>query len=156
LYLLAATYAHHAALQRVEKFVQRENLQAEAVGALPFPPSLFHWDGLVLTARGVYEFRMDLSDGHAAHSDPDVLQHTYYPDAPSNIDIDLAGTLPAVKTFFWFARFPVTRFHKEGTDGIVEFSDMRFPPIRKDRPASFTYRVRLSKEGEVLSQGWLK
>jgi hypothetical protein len=38
----------------------------------------------------------------------------------------------------------------------VEFSDMRFPPIRKGRPASFTYRVRFGPGGNVLSQGWAK
>ncbi len=61
-YLLAATYAHHVALQRVEQFAASKNLQVEALGALPFPPSLWRWDGLIRTPRGVYEFRMDLSD----------------------------------------------------------------------------------------------
>ena len=56
----------------------------------------------------------------------------------------------------WFARFPVTRFHKEGSDAIVEISDLRFPHIRPDRPASFTYRVRFGVTGNVLAQGWVK
>jgi membrane-bound metal-dependent hydrolase YbcI (DUF457 family) len=163
LYLLAATYAHHVALQRVEQFAHRENIQVDAIAALPFPPSLWHWDGLVRSARGVYEMRMDLGEGllnkglfNASYSDPEVIQHTYYLDAFPNAFIDEARALPEVKTIFWFARFPVTRFHKEGTDAIVEFSDLRFPQIRKDRPASFTYRVRFSKEGNLLSQGWVR
>lgn len=163
LFLLSATYAHHIALQRVEQFAQRENLQVDAIAALPFPPSLWHWDGLVRSPRGVYEIHMDLSDGllskglfNKSYSDPEVIQHTYYLDAFPNAFIDEARALPEVKTVFWFARFPVTRFHTEGTDAIVEFSDLRFPQIRKDRPPSFTYRVRFSKEGQLLSQGWVR
>jgi membrane-bound metal-dependent hydrolase YbcI (DUF457 family) len=163
MYLLAATYAHHVALQRTEEFAKRANVQVDSIGALPLPPSLWHWDGLIRSPRGVYEMRMDLSEGlldkglfNSSYSDPDVIQHTYYVDAPPNQYIDQARSMPAVKTLFWFARFPVTRFHKEGADAIVEFSDQRFPQIRKDRPASFGYRIRFSKDGEVLSQGWVR
>jgi membrane-bound metal-dependent hydrolase YbcI (DUF457 family) len=162
-YLLAATFAHHVALRRIEEFAKRENVQVERIGALPLPPSFWHWDGLVSGPRGVYELNMDLSEGflskglyNSSYSDPDVIQHKYYPDAFPNLFIDLARTLPEVQKVLWFARFPVTRFHKEGTAAIVEFSDLRFPQIRKDRPASFTYRVCFSPQGEVLSQGWAK
>jgi len=162
-YLLGATYAHHIALQRVQEFARRSNIRVDAIGALPLPPSLWHWDGLVRSSHGNYELRMDLSEGfaskgffNASYSDPEIIQHTYYPDAQPNIFIDEARRLPEVQTVFWFYRFPVTRFHEEGTNAIVEFSDLRFPQIRKDRPASFTYRVRFSKDGKVLSQGWVR
>jgi hypothetical protein len=48
----------------------------------------------------------------------------------------------------------VTQFHKEGVDAVVEISDKRFPQIRPDRPAAFTYRVRFGSSGQVVSQGW--
>jgi len=54
----------------------------------------------------------------------------------------------------WFARFPVTRFHKEGSEAVVDFVDLRFPQIRRDRAPSFQYRVRFSRDGAVLSEGW--
>lgn len=162
-YLLAAAFAHHIAFQRIEEFARRENVQVESIGALPLPPSLWHWDGLIRAPRGVYEVRMDLSDGlfergslDAGSSHPELLQHNYYPDAFSNSFIDVARNLPEVQKVLWFARFPVTRFHKEGDEAIVEFSDLRFPQVRKDRPASFTYRIRFSPNKEVLSQGWVR
>ena len=37
---------------------------------------------------------------------------------------------------------------------VVEITDIRFMPIRHDRPAAFTYRVRFGSDGNVLSQGW--
>ncbi|HEX8871525.1 MAG TPA: hypothetical protein VF758_02090, partial [Candidatus Acidoferrum sp.] len=87
---------------------------------------------------------------------PGELEHTYYPDAFPNAFIEEARHLPEVQKVLWFARFPVTRFHKEGAEAVVEFSDLRFAKIRPDRPTSFTYRVRLGGDGRVLSQGWVR
>jgi len=162
-YLLAATYAHHQALDRIRKIAVTENIEVQSIAALPFPPSLWHWDGLISAPRGVYEVRMDLSDSlftsSAASGDPPpgaAIVHTYYPDAPTNSFIEKARTLPEVQEFFRFARFPVTRFHKEGSEAVIEFLDVRFPQMRRERPPSFEYRVRFSAGGEVLSQGWAK
>ncbi len=162
-YMLAATFAHHQALAGTRKFAAQQNIEAQSIAALPFPPSLWHWDGLVLAPRGVYEVRMDLSDallsGFGKDSDPVAaapIVHTYYPDAPSNEFIEKARQLPPVQKLFWFARFPVTRFHKEGSEAVVEFLDVRFPQIRRDRPPSFGYRVRFSATGAVVAAGWIK
>jgi membrane-bound metal-dependent hydrolase YbcI (DUF457 family) len=162
-YIGAAAYAHHAALQGLDKFSSSLHLDVQSRGALPFPPSLWHWDGLVLTPHGVYELRMDLGGGstevQAASASPDAdasLSYRFYPDAAPNPYIEAAKRLPEVRTVLWFARFPVTRFHQEGADAIVEISDLRFPQMRPDRPASFTYRVRLAADQTVLSQGWVR
>ena len=152
LYLAAALFAHRIALERVKKFAALFQLKAESLGALPFPPSLWHWDGLVNTSRGVYEVRLDLSE-----PSPDVsIEHRYYPDAFPNKYIDAARRLPDVQTVLWFARFPVTRFHKEGSNAIVEFSDARFPQMRRDRPTGFTYQVKMDEFGKVISAGWAR
>jgi membrane-bound metal-dependent hydrolase YbcI (DUF457 family) len=161
-YIGTAAYAHHIALERVDKFSSSLHLEAQSRGALPFPPSLWRWDGLVLTPRGVYELRMDLSgestevQAASANADADSLNYRFYPDAAPNPYIEAAKRLPEVQTVLWFARFPVTRFHKEGGDAIVEISDLRFPQMRPDRPPSFTYRVRFAPDQTVLSQGWIK
>src|SRR6266436_838737 len=156
IYVACAIYAHHIALARIQKFAELYPLQVESIGALPLPPSLWRWDGLVRTARGVYELRMDLSDRPASDAELITLEHHYYPDAPPNSFIEAAKRLPEVQKVLWFSRFPVTRFHKEGEVAVVEISDIRFAPVRRDRPASFTYRVRFSLDGSVLSQGWVR
>ena len=165
-YIALAIYAHHAALVRVDDFASRLRLEVQSRGALPFPPSLLNWDGLVLTPRGVYEMRMDLSGGpataQAASTTADTttertaLTYRFYPDAPENSYIEAARRLPEVQKVLWFSRFPVTRFRKEGEQAVVEISDLRFPQIRPDRPASFTYRVRFDAGGTVLSRGWVR
>ncbi len=110
------------------------SFQVESLGALPLPPSLWHWDGLVNTPHGVYEVRLDLSE----RPDLAAIEHRYYPDAIPNQYIDAAKRLPEVQKVLWFSRFPVTRFHKEGNAAVVEFFDARFSSIRRDRPTSFT------------------
>jgi membrane-bound metal-dependent hydrolase YbcI (DUF457 family) len=161
-YVALAVYLHHNALARVDKFASLLRLDVQARGALPFPPSVLNWDGLVLTPRGVYEMRMDLGGepgtARAASSAdaPSELSYRFYPDAPENSYIDAAKRLPEVQKVLWFSRFPVTRFRKEGDQAIVEISDLRFAPFRPDRPSSFTYQVRFDLNGKVISQGWLK
>ena len=153
-YIALTFFAHRAALARIEKFAVLDHLQVESIGALPLPPSLWHWDGLVRTQRGVYELRMDLSDKSAKDGDVLALEHRYFPDAPPNSYIEAARRLPEVQKVFWFSRFPVTRFHKEGEEAIVEVSDLRFSRMVSSRPAAFTYEVRFGADGNVVSQGW--
>jgi membrane-bound metal-dependent hydrolase YbcI (DUF457 family) len=152
LYLATAFYAHRAAIDRVEKFASLFQLQPEALGALPLPPSLWHWDGLVSTPHGVYETRLDLSE----HAPLSSIEHRYYPDAVPNQYINAAKRLPEVQKVLWFSRFPVTRFRMDGSDAIVEIHDARFPQVRSDRPASFTYRVKMDASANVISQGWAR
>jgi membrane-bound metal-dependent hydrolase YbcI (DUF457 family) len=152
LYLSAACYAHRAALERVEKFAELYQLQVESLGALPLPPSLWHWDGLVNTPHGVYEVRLDLSERPYLAA----IEHRYYPDAGPNRYIDAAKRLSEVQKVLWFSRFPVTRFHKEGNVAVVEFFDARFSSMRRDRSASFTYRVKMDEAGQVISKGWAR
>ncbi len=163
-YIGLTVYAHHIALERVRNFVAFEHIQPESLGALPFPPSLLSWDGLVRTSRGVYEMRIDLSKkssfsapaapGASDPADPPI-EYKYFPDAPQNLWIARAKALPEVQKVLWFGRFPVTQFHIENGVPIVEISDLRFAKIRPDRPNSFTYQVRFDTSGKVISQGWL-
>lgn len=161
-YIGAAVFAHHAALSRVKNFSTLQKLEITSMGALPFPPSLWRWDGLVRTPRGVYELRMDLSqkspyESRAANPAEQLpLEYRFYPEAYPNVFIEAAKELPAVQKVLWFDRFPVTRFHQEGGDAVVEFCDMRFPQTRRGHAAPFTYRVCIGPGGNVLEQGWQK
>lgn len=183
LYIGAAYFAHNAAFARLQRFAEAQHIEARAMAAFPLPPSIFHWDGLILGPRGVYETHINFGDlsgdadanrtivsmadlrspANAQTPTADLsraqqlppIEYSYFPDAPSNQFIEAAKHLPQVETFFWFARFPVTRFHKEGADSLVEYYDARFP--HRDRGASpFTYQVRFDANGAVLSHGWKK
>jgi membrane-bound metal-dependent hydrolase YbcI (DUF457 family) len=159
-YLALTIVAHHQAFERTKKFAAFQQAQVESIGALPLPPSVLNWDGLIRTPRGVYELRIDLSQpagisgADSAGASQASFTYKYFPDASMNSFIQRARQLPEVQKVLWFDRFPVTRFHKEGTGAVVEILELRFPPIRPDRPPSFTYRVRFDASGNVISQGW--
>jgi len=158
-YVLAATLAHRAAFERVKQFAAQQNLEVQTIGALPLPPTLWHWDGLVRAPHGVYEIRLDLTDAllnKSGAANGEVITRTFYPDAPPNEYIAVARQLPEVQKVLWFDRFPVTQFHKEGGDAVVEISDKRFAQIQRDRPGAFTYRVVFSADGKAISQGWVR
>lgn len=170
-YLGLAVLAHHSALSRVKNFATLQKLDVQSIGALPFPPSLWRWDGLVHTPGGVYETRVDLSQKspfeipagtnpaeHSTDTQPErpAIEYRFYPEANPNVYIEAAKELPQVQKVLRFDRFPVTRYHEEAGEPVVEFSDMRFPQIRRGRTPSFTYRVRFGPGGNVLEQGWSK
>ncbi|HEY2352745.1 MAG TPA: hypothetical protein VGH83_09545, partial [Candidatus Acidoferrum sp.] len=162
-YLALAVLAHHAALSRVKNFAAMQKLEVESLGALPMPPSLWRWDGLVSTPRGVYEVKMDLTQKSAFAAEPSAnlgdrppIEYRFYPEAYPNVYIEAAKELPAVKKVLRFDRFPVTHFHEENGEPIVEFSDARFAQIHTGHAAPFTYRVRFGPGGNVLEQGWEK
>ena len=155
-YVALTFFAHRVALGRIQRFAQADQLEVQSIGALPLPPSLWHWDGLVRAPRGVYELRMDLSERSVKPGELLALEHRYYPDAPSNSFIEAAKRLPEVQKVFWFARFPVTRFRQEGHDAVVEISDIRFRREGSRMPPAFTYRVRFAPDGSVLSKGWAR
>src|SRR5260370_32327818 len=106
IYVAFTVYAHHVALARVQKFAELEQLHVESIGALPFPPSLWHWDGLVRTERGVYELRMDLTERPASDEELLALEHRYYPDAFPNSYIEAAKPFPHIQKVPCFSPFP--------------------------------------------------
>lgn len=163
-YIGLTAVAHHKALERVKRFAEFQGVKPVVIGALPLPPSVWSWDGLIRTQRGVYEMRMDLSqpsgipasEAEASAAAEMPLTYNFFPDAPANNWIQQARRLPEVQKVLWFDRFPVTRFYKDGDGAVVEILDLRFAKVRPDRPASFTYRVRFDAAGNVLEQGWVR
>lgn len=163
-YIGLTVVAHRKALERVKGFAEFQGVKPVAIGALPLPPSLWNWNGLIRTQRGVYEMRMDLSqpsgipesEAEASAAAKVPLTYNFFPDAPANNWIQQARQLPEVQKVLWFDRFPVTRFYQEGDEAVVEILDLRFAKVRPDRPASFTYRVRFNAAGSVLEQGWVR
>jgi membrane-bound metal-dependent hydrolase YbcI (DUF457 family) len=163
-YFGAVAVAHRTALARVRDFAANEHLEVQSLAALPLPPSLWHWDGLIRTPRGVYELRVDLSNhltgrlagASGGTADPnDALEYSYYPDAPDNLRIEEARQLREVRKVFQFTRFPVTRFRMAGGAAIVEIVDLRFRSPLRGGPSPFTYSVRFDAAGHVVSLGWV-
>jgi hypothetical protein len=147
-YLLTCATAHHAALERVRGFADSEGLAPINEAAIPLPPSLLHWDGMIRTAQGVYHSRFSLADAQ-----PKAF--TFLADSPPGPVLEEALALPEVQTYLWFARFPVIRTRVENGLGIVEFLDVRFSMRRDQTAPPFTFRVIMDPKGRLLEYDWV-
>jgi membrane-bound metal-dependent hydrolase YbcI (DUF457 family) len=148
-YVFACGVAHTAAMRRVQDFAARNHISAERLGALPLPPSLLDWGGVIRAPDGVYASRFDLRDS----TEP---QFSFTGDSPQTSYTARAVGLPEVRLYWNFARFPVVRTATEGDFHVVEFFDQRFMTRnqREGAPQPFTYRVVLDSEGQVVEEGW--
>jgi hypothetical protein len=171
-----AAAAHRKALADVKQFAAEQHLQTESLAALPLPPTLTHWVGLVNTPEGVWRAKFFEPSGA-------IEETKLYADAQSLPFLDQAMKLRDVQTYLWFARFPVWRVvPRDGNETAIEISDVRFfregdpfaaplaaplagndPPnaasarrFASSRPgrAGFTFEILFDAQGHVLSHGF--
>jgi membrane-bound metal-dependent hydrolase YbcI (DUF457 family) len=147
-YVSACGLAHHAALERVRAFASSHHLAVEKMGAMPVPPSLFDWNGLVLTREGVYQSTFSLRNGARP-------EFRFWADSPQNRYTQEAATLEPVQTYLWYARFPVTNLTVIDGKYVVWYADLRFF-TGAEHPMPFSFYVSLDSEGKMLDYGWLE
>ena len=156
-YLSFAATMHHSAFQRISEFASQAHLNVQNIAALPLPPSLARWAGLIETPEGIYRVQFAQLGDEAFHID-------FFRQPPANQYVEAARGLSEVRTFLWFARFPLFRFFERDGKPVVEISDLRFYGQRRpasmqgdiDRATTFTFEVVFAPDGKVLSQGRLR
>ena len=149
IYLGLCQLAHQAALARVEEFVKHKGVAAQRLAALPSPPSLFRWSGLVETPTGIYRVSIDLGDS----SEP---ADRFFANAGSNRYLQTAEGLPGVQSYLRFARFPWVTYRQDNGIHVIEYNDIQFLRGPQGNNSPFTYQVSLDSEGRVLSSGLLE
>jgi membrane-bound metal-dependent hydrolase YbcI (DUF457 family) len=146
-YVFVAGVAHHAALQRVQSFAAENHIAVARMAAIPLPPSLLSWGGLIRSTDGVYQTRLDLRN-------PAPAEFRFLADSPPDEFTARALRLPEVQLYLQFARFPVMRSEFEGGYHAVQFGERRFVNPRGERPRPFTYEVVFDSAGNVIEEGW--
>jgi inner membrane protein len=169
LYYGMCAYNHSRALSLVDGFVKERELRPIAAASLPQPLSPFNWGNYVLTDDAVYQGFVNLiatedrnpgKEGNsltrflARYQPIGLLQYQRIQRFDESPWVARALELEGVRTFFWFARFPVVR-DRGFSDGKrrVEFYDLRFGLINQRRP--FVYAVDYDEAGRVVFQGFL-
>jgi len=154
-YLGFAATMHHSAFQRISEFASQAHLNVQNIAALPLPPSLARWVGLIETPEGIYRIQFAQLGDEPFHID-------FFRQPPANQYVAAARGLSEVQTFLWFARFPLFRFFERDGKPVVEISDLRFYGQRRpasgdiERATNFTFEVVFAPDGKVLSQGRLR
>jgi inner membrane protein len=168
LYICLCAGNHAWALSLARRYAMEQGLKAKNISSLPQPLSPFHWANYIVTEDTIYKGLVNLIGEHertASSKDGLFLQVwaqyqpirelSYEPwhkfDESSWVESSLA--LDGVKTFLWFARFPVVRY--EGLHNgkhCVTFFDLRFGGIEGRKP--FLYQVIFDPKGGVVFQGF--
>ncbi len=167
LYIGGCAYHHSWALSLTGDFVQERGLRPVAIASLPQPLSPFCWENYILTDQKIYcgwvnlIGREDPPTGNPKNSWDRFLPH--YPPISQlrygeweKFDpspwVEKARSLDGVKTFFWFARFPVVQDRGViNGNRRVEFFDLRFHSLSNH----FRYVVDFDGNGKVAFQGFL-
>jgi membrane-bound metal-dependent hydrolase YbcI (DUF457 family) len=149
IYIVGCGFAHHAAMARVRAFAVNRHIAAEKISAIPLPISLFDWNGLILTDHGVYQSQFSL--GSSAPT-----QFRFFADSPQNRFTQEAAQLEPVRTFLWFARFPVMDFSAIEERNLVEYRDLRFFSGANRGPIPFAFGVIFDSQGRMLKYGWIE
>jgi membrane-bound metal-dependent hydrolase YbcI (DUF457 family) len=144
-YALACGIVHHAARQRVVAFAQANHITVERIGALPLAPSMLAWGAGIRAPDGVYQSQFDLR--HA-----DDISFRYFPDSSHDKDIARVMSLPDVRVFWDFSRFPSIHARQEDGTNVVDIGENRYMN-RGGGPQPFTYRVIFDDSGQIIAEG---
>ncbi|MFZ0883361.1 MAG: metal-dependent hydrolase [Candidatus Acidiferrales bacterium] len=146
-YLFACSVAHHQALLRVKNFAAANHVPIDRIAALPLPPSLLDWGGVIRSGDGVYQSRFDLRDATAP-------LFSFTADSPPNMYVARAMQRPEVQLYWNFARFPVIRAYSQNGLHYVDFNENRFITRKRQGPAPFSYRIVFDGAGDPIEEGW--
>lgn len=168
LYIALTAYNHSWALSLAKSYARQKGLVIETVASVPQPISPFNWGNYILTEKKIYQGFVNLigrgeksTEGGnflsrflARYQPIPRLEYREWDRFDESPWVKKALRLDGVKTFYWFARFPVAR-DRGNVNGKhrVEFFDLRFGSIEGRRP--FLYVVDFDGEGNVAFQGFL-
>jgi membrane-bound metal-dependent hydrolase YbcI (DUF457 family) len=163
-YLVCAAMAHRSALAYTAEFAASRDLHVESIAALPLPPTLTHWAGVVTTPEGVWRTTFQVPSGKL-----EGMQ--LYAKADSDRYIAEAKSLRDVQVYLWFARFPIWQVERIRGGTVAEVTDVRFfretfqawnyesqlgrggAHTRITTPG-FTFQIVFDAAGNVISHGF--
>jgi inner membrane protein len=117
----------------------------EAPGRYPFPAGPLSWNGFVDDGRTYLRADVDPFAGRVEWKQRVVRGR----DVP---EVKALEGLPDVRTYLWFARFPVVQTSRVGTGTVVSFSDLRFGEL-PGRRRPFVLKV-IQEPGRLPTARW--
>ena len=168
LYISLCAGNHFWALSLARSYAVEQDLEAENIASLPQPLSPFHWANYIVTEDTVYRGLVNLSgkDERTASPEGSLLSQVWAQYQPIHLLsyepwhkfdesrwVESSLVLEGVKTFLWFARFPVVRYEgSPNREHRVTFFDLRFGGIPGRKP--FLYEVIFDPKGGIVFQGF--
>lgn len=152
LYIIFRFINHNRACRHNQHYIRANRLKAAKSASLPTHFSPFRWRNLIETEDYIYKAGINTLTHRCGHKNYQMWPKVSYQSSRENSAwIRKAMELPEVKTYLWFARFPVMRYH-----GLIQnthrisFYDYRFEGYKGKLP--FVYVVDFNPDGQVSSQ----
>ena len=130
------------AINKGKEIATREDIQVKRIEAIPLPLSPFKWSIFVEDSKRFHQININLLDGSSSMQ--------YFEKRPLQADIiNSVEEFDVVRTYLWFARFPVITVKKEVNDYLVEYFDLRFNSLPPRKP--FLLRLLVGEDGSLKS-----
>ena len=149
IYLGIAYIERTIATRNVKDEVQKLGIQSMRIEANPLPLSPFRWSVFVEDEKRFYQMNVDTLKNNSTFNSfekkhvPAGLNH----GIEGNNIIGKVENLEIVKTYLWFARFPVVTVKEEAEGYMVEYFDLRFNSLPPRRP--FLLKVFVDRYGSL-------
>jgi len=147
IYLGLAFTSKTIAIKRANAWAHKLSISSKRVEAIPLPFSPFRWAVFMEDDTLFYQVYVDTLKNSLIYNSfekkqvPEDLNHG---TEGYNI-IEKIENLEIVKTYLWFARFPVVSINKEADGYLVEYFDLRFNTLPPKRP--FLLQLFVDKNG---------
>jgi len=149
---------HSRARLHNQEYIRENQLEAANFASLPTHLSPFRWYNLIETRDYIYKSGVNTSNRHRRAEDANNKgdykiwpKISYQAPGENSTWVQKALELPEVKTYLWFARFPVLKYQGfiQNTHRIA-FYDHRFEGYKGKLP--FVYVVDFCPDGQLSSQ----
>lgn len=137
-YLVTAFINQGMASAKGNKIAREMGIEIVRYGVFPLPLSPFRWSVIVEDRWRYYQMNLDILKGNRS-----IMVFEKGPW--DNGLIKKAGDMEIVKTYLWFARFPMVTLKEIKGGYLLEYYDLRFNLLPPRKP--FLLRVVLGEDG---------
>src|SRR3989337_728658 len=142
-------YLRTIAIESAKAEAQKLGITGKRVEAIPLPFSPFRWSVYIEDDKRFYQVDVDALKSISPFNS---FEKKHVPEGlnqgpEGNNIMEKVEKLEIVKTYLWFARFPVVTVKEEGEGYMVEYFDLRFNSLPPRRP--FLLKLILDKSGSL-------
>lgn len=141
IYLGIAYMEKTAAIEKVRLEAQKLGIQGKRIEAIPLPLSPFKWSVYIEDDKKFYQVDADALKNN-------LTFNAFDKKTDGNDDIiRKVESLDIVKTYLWFARFPIVTVNEEANGYLLEYFDLRFNALPPRKP--FLLKLFVDKNGSL-------
>ena len=138
---LGFTYIERSSIiEKVKADNNKIGIKSTTIEAIPLPLSPFRWSVFTEDNVKYYQTNVDALNGRSTIE-------VFNKKIDGSDIVKMVENLDIVKTYLWFAKFPVVTVKEEGNGYLVEYFDLRFNSLPPRRP--FLLKLFVDRKGAL-------